>query len=465
MLVVLLIIWALGTLVFFIDPKKTFIRWASVTAFVGSGGFLATVIEETLLPFLWQHQLVLPGTEQLLYRISTGSSFLCQVGLPYAFLMFAVHSGELFRAKTKTFLSCLTLLPPLLMLLVTPIYPVLQLNYWLLAAWVFPYFFAASWILLTLYRREKEPHLRKSRFYTNILIIVPLLLMFILLYAMRIQHNYEAWRYNAIVVGIQFVFILLISVKYGFLGVRFRIERRRLDSTLRAITSGTQILNHTIKNEAGKLSLYAERIHSYARKTNQPDLQKDALILAESSRQILEMMNRIQGQLQDIVLREQWIDPGSLIEQVADHLQPDAAAHQVEIKAALQANPLLNCDPIQLREILTNLCRNALEAMPSGGTLSLKATLLKRHYLVTVSDTGTGIDKDNLRHVFDPFFSTKKGGNNFGLGLSYCYSAMQKHQGKLEIYSVLNEGTTVSLYFPRKRVLLPKEELNKEVNA
>jgi signal transduction histidine kinase len=88
--------------------------------------------------------------------------------------------------------------------------------------------------------------------------------------------------------------------------------------------------------------------------------------------------------------------------------------------------------------------------------------LSKKHLAIAVSDTGVGIAKENLPHVLDPFFSTKKTGQNFGLGLSYCYNAMQKHQGSLEIYSVPGEGTTIYLYFPRKRVVSPESLAAKE---
>ncbi len=452
MLLVLFTIWALGFLVLFTDPRRTSIRWASATAFVGGGGFFSAVIDETLLPAIQEYVSLHPAAGYALLLASRLSSFICQVGLPYTFLMFAVHSGESFRRNTKKIIQYAALVPPLIMLAITPVYPVLQFNYWLMVAWVMPYFLSASLILIYLYRNEKDPLVKKNRFFTNILIIVPLLFVFVFIYVMRTQNDYDAWRYNSLVVGIQFLLILFISLKYGFLGVKLRVEKRRLDSTLRALTSGAQIVNHTIKNEVGKMMLYANRIQTYATETNQPELKEDAKILIQSTQHILDMMNRIQGQLQDIVLREEWIHPSRVIEQVLDNVAPYADQHQVEIVTELDDTVTLRCDPVQLREILTNLIMNAFEAMKQGGTLKLQQFLSKKHLVIAVSDTGIGISKENLPHVLDPFFSTKKSGQNFGLGLSYCYNVMQKHQGFLEIYSVKDEGTTVFLYFPRKRV-------------
>lgn len=452
MVLILFTLWALGLLVLFTDPWRTSIRWASATAFVGAGGFFSAVIDEMIIPH-WADALALhPGWSGALVLLSRSASFLTQTGLPYTFLMFAIYSYESISLKTKRIVKYACLIPPFIMLVITPIYPVLTFNYWIMVAWVIPYFLVACTMLILQYFREKDPLVKKNSFFTNILIIVPLFFVFIFIYVMRVQNDYEAWRYNTLVVSVQFVLIVAISLKYGFLGVRLRVEKRRLDSTLRALTSGAQIINHTIKNEVGKISLYADRIESYAKDTDQPGLREDAAVLIQSSQHILDMMNRIQGQLRDIVLQEKLTEPSQVITQVVQTLQPYATRQQVEVLSELDESLRLYCDPVQLREILTNLCMNAFEAMKSGGTLRLQLFLSKKHLVITVEDTGAGISKENLPHVFDPFFSTKKTSQNFGLGLSYCYNVMQKHQGQLEISSEPGKGTTVFLLFPKKRV-------------
>ncbi|MGG1659000.1 sensor histidine kinase [Brevibacillus sp. NRS-1366] len=453
MVFILFTIWALGLLVLFTDPKRTSIRWACATAFVGGGGFLSAVIDETVLP-LWKDALsIYPGSDQILLFLSRSASFVCQTGLPYTFFMFAVHSSESLSRKVKQIVQYAALLMPLLMLVITPIYPDLSFNYWIMVAWIIPFFLTACTLLIVQYRKEKDPLVKKNSFFTNVLIIVPLFFVFIFIYVMRIQNDYEAWRYNMLVVAIQFILIVAISLKYGFLGVRLRVEKKRLDSTLRALTSGAQIINHTIKNEAGKISLYADRIESFAEETNQPALKEDALVLLQSSQHMLNMMNRIQGQLRDVELREATCFPSQIITQVIQTLTPYTTKQQVNVESELDETLRLYCDAVQLREIFTNLCMNALEAMKTGGTLRLQLFRSNKHLVIAVADTGTGISKENLPHVLDPFFSTKRTGQNFGLGLSYCYNVMQKHQGQLEIYSEPGKGTTVFLFFPKKRLV------------
>lgn len=465
MLFMLCTIWALGLFVLFTDPRRTSIRWASATAFVGGGGYLSGLIDEHILVAWAQTLAHYPDWENSLVLLSRAASFLCQTGLPYTFLLFAVHSSEFIPAKTKQLIQYLALIPPLVMLAITPIYPVLSFNYWIMVAWVIPYFLAACLLLIGQYRHEKDPLVKKNLFFTNLLIIVPLFFVFLFIYVMRIQNNYDAWRYNGWVVGIQFIIIVAVSLKYGFLGVKLRVEKRRLDSTLRALTSGVQIINHTVKNEVGKISLYADRIHAYAEQNNQPELKQDAAVLLQSAQHMLNMVERIQTQLRDVALREKTVHPAEIISQVVHALHPYTAKQQIEVVTELDEGVQLLCDPAQLREVLTNLCMNAIEAMKAGGVLRVQLFLSKKHLVITVADTGAGISPENLPRVLDPFFSTKKTGTNFGLGLSYCYHVMQKHQGLLELTSEPGVGTTVFLLFPKKRVASRESTIVKERNT
>jgi two-component system NtrC family sensor kinase len=105
-------------------------------------------------------------------------------------------------------------------------------------------------------------------------------------------------------------------------------------------------------------------------------------------------------------------------------------------------------DPGRLRQVLGNLLRNAVEAMPSGGTLSLRATKASRdkHVAIEIVDTGAGIERTNLARVFEPFFTTKKGGT--GLGLSISYGIVRALGGELRVASTPGEGSRFTLELP-----------------
>jgi CheY-like chemotaxis protein len=96
-----------------------------------------------------------------------------------------------------------------------------------------------------------------------------------------------------------------------------------------------------------------------------------------------------------------------------------------------------------------NLCINAVDAIPGKGTIYLRTRNMSDHWVeVVVEDTGTGMAKEVLERVLDPFFTTKEVGKGTGLGLSMVYSTVEAHQGHLSIQSVVGQGTRVEMLFP-----------------
>lgn len=131
-------------------------------------------------------------------------------------------------------------------------------------------------------------------------------------------------------------------------------------------------------------------------------------------------------------------------------------------------------DPSQLGQVLTNLCVNARDAIDGVGQISIE---INRFYLekavhdigtsspsgdyvvITVSDTGQGISKEDFSHIFEPFFTTKKIGKGIGLGLSMVYGIVRQNHGFIHVESALGEGTTFRIYLPRQNdVVLPGEQ-------
>ena len=112
--------------------------------------------------------------------------------------------------------------------------------------------------------------------------------------------------------------------------------------------------------------------------------------------------------------------------------------------------PAINGDANQIQQCLINLIFNAIDAMPNGGTLRLRASHdpERKAVLLSVGDTGPGISPEDLPNIFEPFFTTKKEGFGVGLGLSTVYGIMQDHRGRVEVDTEPSKGTTFHLLFP-----------------
>jgi signal transduction histidine kinase len=105
-------------------------------------------------------------------------------------------------------------------------------------------------------------------------------------------------------------------------------------------------------------------------------------------------------------------------------------------------------DPQQLQQVLLNLSLNAVDAMPNGGTLSIGASLdTAEGIVVTVADTGSGIDPEVLPRIFQPFFTSKKR-RGLGLGLPICDRIVKAHGGRITVESRPGHGTTFKIYLP-----------------
>jgi PAS domain S-box-containing protein len=106
----------------------------------------------------------------------------------------------------------------------------------------------------------------------------------------------------------------------------------------------------------------------------------------------------------------------------------------------------------KLQQVFMNLFLNAKDAMPEGGRLKLRTYTSDSNIVVQVSDTGVGISREDIKKIYDPFFTTKSVGKGTGLGLSVSYGIIQEHSGHISVESSQGTGTTFSLHFPVKRV-------------
>ncbi len=122
--------------------------------------------------------------------------------------------------------------------------------------------------------------------------------------------------------------------------------------------------------------------------------------------------------------------------------------YNCEIEKELASLPAVLCRSDQLTQVFVNLFVNASHAISDRGKIIIKSGIENNFILVTVKDTGEGIDEENLSKLFDPFFTTKDVGKGTGLGLAISFSIIEEHGGVIEVDSTLGVGSCFSIRLP-----------------
>ena len=190
----------------------------------------------------------------------------------------------------------------------------------------------------------------------------------------------------------------------------------------------------------------------------------------QKTRRYLEMINTTAKDAGNIVnrLKEfyrhrekreafETVDLNGLIEQAISLTQPmwktqaEAKDISITVQKDLQEIPPVAGNAGELREVLTNLIFNAVDAMPRGGTIGLRTRCDGGQVALEVADTGTGMTEEVRARCLEPFYTTK-GERGTGLGLSMVYGIVQRHQGTIDIRSEVDKGTTFIIRIPQQTV-------------
>jgi len=202
---------------------------------------------------------------------------------------------------------------------------------------------------------------------------------------------------------------------------------------------------------------------------------------------ILESSDRAAHLTRDLLLfsRKQTserraVDLNDIVRKIEKFLRR-VIGEDIECRTVLQAGAIpVSADSHQIEQVLMNFATNARDAMPQGGIFSVATEQVTLHEdftaahgygrpgpyaVMTVSDTGAGMDEETRKHVFDPFFTTKEVGKGTGLGLAVVYGIIKQHEGFINVYSEPGKGTTFRIYLPVIQAEVLKEAVVQEEKA
>jgi signal transduction histidine kinase len=226
-----------------------------------------------------------------------------------------------------------------------------------------------------------------------------------------------------------------------------RITQEKLIRTERLASTSNLVqgVAHTIRNPIMTIGGFARRIKKELGDNRKFEKYVD-IILDETAR-----LENIVKRVQDFTETQSCNPIPTRIERLVEEVLTSAAplADQSGVRMGKEVAsdlPQVRVDPSQVVIALANLVENAIEAMPQGGTLSLRAAREDRSLVITVKDTGCGIPKDQLTAIYDPFITSKSKG--VGLGLTLVHQVVSNHHGDIRITSEVQKGTVVTLRLP-----------------
>jgi PAS domain S-box-containing protein len=222
-------------------------------------------------------------------------------------------------------------------------------------------------------------------------------------------------------------------------------ERSLRSESLAAVGVMTAIVAHEIRNPLTTIGGFANLMHRQA--DDRQKVERNAGIIADEVNRLEEILNGLLAFSRPGNPQFRWYEVCRIVQdsvEMLEKVKPENVQIATECSDGL---PSIYIDPGQIHQVLDNLMRNGLDAMPEGGMITVSALAdSDNRVTINVADTGTGIPKDRLGRIFDTFFTTKSTG--MGLGLALCKKIMSDHEAEMLVESEPEHGTTFSLIFP-----------------
>ncbi len=230
-------------------------------------------------------------------------------------------------------------------------------------------------------------------------------------------------------------------------------ERERLEKQYNEITVLAGGLAHEVRNPLSTISMNLELLLEELETFDSPAAHRMLQKLKTIQTQCDNLDQILEAFLQFTRAGELHLEQMNLEDVINEFLEfykAEASEHGIDVRPHFQSDiPPVFLDVRLIQQVLTNLVRNAQEAMPSGGLLELQTSCRDNHVVLEIIDTGCGMSPEALDKMFHVFFSTKPTGS--GLGLPTVRKIVEAHGGTIDCESELNRGTKFTLVFPVDR--------------
>ncbi len=230
---------------------------------------------------------------------------------------------------------------------------------------------------------------------------------------------------------------------------RGREARLRRAESLAALTTLTAGVAHEIKNPLASIGIHLQLMQKQLKDTDRVPTAEIKPYLDIVGEEVDRLNMIVVDYLMAVRPSEGRFEPGDLnevIREITKFLQFELKDAGIELIQEFSEIPRVELDQKSLKQALLNLIKNAIEAMPHGGTLWIGTSRQQETVTVQIRDSGVGIPEDVIGKIFEPYFTTKDFSS--GLGLTVVYKIIKEHSGEVSVDSRAGEGTTFTLTFP-----------------
>lgn len=232
------------------------------------------------------------------------------------------------------------------------------------------------------------------------------------------------------------------------------MEREVLQSkTMAALGEMSAAVAHEIRNPLGAMGVWA----SLLGRDLAPDDSRKKLVnkISEGLARLNRIVSNLLVYARPVNTQFHTVRLENLLSETIDFIdiEIERLAHPITTRKEWDQNgtTLIHADPEKIQQVIMNVCLNAIQAMTSGGTLSVSLEFLKKpeseYVSFRIEDTGVGIETERIGKIFDPFHTTKENGT--GLGLAIVKKYIELHAGFIDVQSIVGSGTVVKVYLPR----------------
>lgn len=260
--------------------------------------------------------------------------------------------------------------------------------------------------------------------------------------------------------GKKLAVLLIENISHNEIKAREQFKLENLET----LTGLAAALAHEIGNPLNSLTIHFKLLEQQLKNCKIKEgkqFDKTLAIIQEETGRLDQIIRNFLRATRRKPIQYEMSQLNDTVQKIVEFLSPEFKNNNIKVKLDLEKNiPEFLIDPDRIQQVLLNLSKNAIHAMPKGGTLFVSTETRSKLCIVRFRDTGTGIAEENIQKIFDAYYTTKEEGS--GLGLMIANQIIREHGGRIEVTSKIKQGTTFSITIPMRteklRLTGPKEK-------